>query len=209
MESFSQNVLIECYGLTGGIATGKSTVAQMLKELGCYIIDTDQIARDVVMPNKPAYNEIVAHFGKEVLNDDGTLNREKLRWIIIDDPQKRSLLNAITHPRIGQEVLHLVHQYRSREDGYPIIVDVPLLFEAGWHSFFKAVILVYVPVEVQIQRLMIRDNLTKEEAERTIKFQMSIEEKKARAHYVIDNSGTLEETKKQVHELFAKIFAAK
>lgn len=209
MESFSQNVLNECYGLTGGIATGKSTVAQMLKELGCYLIDTDQIARDIVMPNKLAYNEIVAHFGKDVLNSDGTLNREKLRWIIIDDPQKRSLLNAIMHPRIGYEVLNLVYQYRSDEDGHPIIVDVPLLFEAGWHGLFRAVILVYVPVEVQIQRLMMRDNLSKEEAERTITFQMSIEEKKRLAHYIIDNSGTLDETKKQVNALFEKISAAK
>lgn len=205
MADFSNIVLNDCFGLTGGIATGKSTVAGMLKELGCRIIDTDLIAREVVQPGQPALKEIAERFGNEVLNKEGTLDREALRRIIIDDPKKREMLNAITHPRIGLEVLRQVDEYRAEKSGMPIIVDVPLLYEAGWHTLFPTVILVYVPVEVQIERLMRRDRLSKEEAEKTLTFQMSIEEKKKRASFIIDNSGTVEETREKVRELFEKL----
>lgn len=195
-------VLNDCFGLTGGIATGKSTVAGMLKELGCRIVDTDLIARDIVQPGQPAFLEIVEKFGEVVLDKNGILDRELLRKIIIDNPKKRELLNSITHPKIGLEVLRQVDKHRLNGSRMPIIVDVPLLFEAGWHSLFPAIILVYVPVEAQIRRLMARDRLTREEAQRTLTFQMNIEEKKNRAHYIIDNSGTIEETRARVKELF-------
>ncbi len=202
MADFSNIVLNDCFGLTGGIATGKSTVAGMLEELGCRIIDTDLIARRIVEPGQPALKEIAEQFGTEVLNDAGMLDRERLRRAIIDDPKKREQLNAITHPRIGLEVLREVNEFRAEESGMPIIVDVPLLFEAGWHTLFPAVILVYVPVHVQIERLMLRDKLTREEAEKTLTFQMHIEEKKNMARYIIDNSKTFDQTRQQVKELF-------
>jgi dephospho-CoA kinase len=205
MAQFTSTVLNDCFGLTGGIATGKSTVAGMLAKLGCRIVDTDLIARKVVEPGQPALQEIVREFGEAALKQDGTLDREYIRSIIIAEPQKREALNSITHPRIGLEVLRQVDLHRSDESGMPIIVDVPLLFEAGWHSLFPAVILVYVPVAVQIERLMARDKLSREKAEKTLSFQMGIEEKKHLATYIIDNSGTLEKTHAQVVTLFEKL----
>lgn len=205
MADFPKIVMNDCIGLTGGIATGKSTVVDMLKDLGCRIIDTDLIARQVVEPGQPALKEISDHFGCEVLNDAGTLNRERLRSIIIEDPKKRELLNTITHPRIGLEVLRQVNEFRAGGSNMPIIVDVPLLYEAGWQAIFPMVILVYVPEEVQVERLMKRDKLSREEAIKTLTFQMSIEEKKMRTSFIIDNSGTIEETKQKVKVLFEKL----
>ena len=196
--------LDNCFGLTGAIATGKSEVSKMLQEMGAYIIDTDHIARDVVKPGQPALREIIDSFDADVLNPDGTLNRERMREQIIRDPGKRDKLNSITHPRINHIVMRLVADHR-RHDGMPVIIDVPLLYESGWDKFFPDVILVYTPVPIQIERLMARDRLDRNTAELTIKAQMSIEDKKQRAAYVIDNSGSLEETRVQVEKLFPRL----
>ena len=194
------DLIKRCFALTGGIATGKSTVAKMLAEKGCHIVDTDLIAREVVEPGTPGLAEIGEKFGTGLLNPDGTLNREAMRELIIRDAGKRDLLNGITHPRINERVLEQIRDH-SAKDRMPIIIDVPLLFEAGWNKIFSTVILVYVPVAVQVERLMARDRLTREMAEKTLTFQMGIEEKKKLATYVIGNSGSLEETARQVDEL--------
>lgn len=197
------NILQEhCAALTGGIATGKSTVANMMSMLGAYIIDTDKIARQVVEPGNPVIDRIAREFGHAILNHDGTLNREAMRNEIICNPERRELLNSITHPEINKEVLRLVHQYSSESVLTPIIIDVPLLFEAGWHRLFRKIILVYLPVEIQIQRLMMRDGLSKDTAVLTLKAQMSIEEKKQLVTHIIDNSGSLENTKSQVDAVY-------
>jgi dephospho-CoA kinase len=201
------DLLSRCFALTGGIATGKSTVAKMLAERGCHIVDTDLIARELVEPGMPALKEIAEKFGPGFLNPDGTLNREAMRELIIHDAGKRDLLNGITHPRINERVLELIREH-SAKDSMPVIIDVPLLFEAGWHRIFTTVILVYVPVAVQVERLMARDGLTREMAEKTLTFQMGIEEKRKLAMYVIDNSGSLDETSRLVEELFGKLVAA-
>lgn len=197
--------LKNCFALTGSIATGKSAVAAMLRGLGAHIIDTDLVAREVVEPGEPALEEIRAHFGGGVINGDGTLDRERLRGEIIRDPEKREALNRITHPRINAVVMKRITECNEGDDGMPIIIDVPLLYESGWDRFFPRVILVYVPVPVQVERLMARDGLDRPTAELTIAAQMSIEEKKGKAPYVIDNSGSLEETQKQVEGLFAAL----
>ena len=198
------DLMKHCFALTGGIATGKSTVAKMLAEKGCHIVDTDLIAREVVEPGTPGLAEIAEKFGTGLLNPDGTLNREAMREIIIHDAGKRAALNGITHPRINERVLDLIKEH-SAKDSMPVIIDVPLLFEAGWHKIFSTVILVYVPMAVQVERLMARDRLTREMAEKTLTFQMGIEEKRKLATYIIDNSGSLEETSRQVVELFGKL----
>jgi dephospho-CoA kinase len=174
----------------------------MLAALGAHIIDTDLIARDVVAPGEPALQEIAAMFGAEVINPDGTLDRAKVRERIIRDPQMRLELNAISHPRILGIVTDRIGEYRCTGDGMPIIVDVPLLYESGWDRSFIDSILVYAPVPVQVARLMKRDNLDLRTAELTISAQMGIEEKKKRARHIIDNSGTLAETRTQVEKLF-------
>jgi dephospho-CoA kinase len=200
-------LLKNCFALTGSIGTGKSAVASMLADMGAHIIDTDRIAREVVEPGCPALADIEAEFGREVLNPDGTLNREKLRDLIIRDPEMRSKLNAITHPRINAVVMERIVSFGRLNDGMPIIIDVPLLFESGWDRFFPEAIVVYAPVPVQVDRLMARDRLDRKTAELTIDAQMSIEDKKSRARYVIDNSGGLDDTLKLAAGLFAELRA--
>ena len=190
------------FGLTGGIGTGKSAVAKIFLEMGAHIIDTDLIAREVVEPGKSAYLEVAEYFGREVLNPDGTLNRELLRDRIIRDRTMREKLNAITHPRIGAIVTDRIESCKRINDGMPVIVDIPLLYEVGWDRFFPDVILAYAPVFIQISRLIERDMIDRETAELAIAAQMSIEEKKKKAVYIIDNSGTLEKTRVQVVRLF-------
>jgi dephospho-CoA kinase len=198
----SSEIIKKCYGLTGAIATGKSVVAKMLADLGARIIDTDCIAREVVKPGCPALREIAELFGGESLNPDGTLARENVRDRIIRDPLLRERLNRITHPRIMEVVAGRIEEYARLGGDMPIIIDVPLLYESGWDRLFPRVILVYAPLSLQVERLMARDRLDRRTAELTIAVQMSIEEKKGKAAYSIDNSGTLEETRTQVERLF-------
>ncbi len=204
-ESDARNVLTRCVALTGSIATGKSTVATILSGLGAHLVDTDVIARQVVEPGMPALKRIADEFGESVINPDGTLNREKVRSEIIRDAVKRERLNGITHPEINRIVLAQISGFAAAEDDMPVIIDVPLLFEAGWDRIFPRVILVYAPREVQILRLMERDRLDRSTAELTVNAQLSIEEKKDRSTYIIDNSGTLEQTRSHVIELFAAL----
>lgn len=201
------NIIKNCFALTGSIGTGKSAVAGMLAGMGAHIIDTDLIAREVVEPGRPALADIAEYFGREVINADGTLNREKLRDLIIRDPEKRAKLNAVTHPRINAIVMERILSFGRLNDGMPVIIDVPLLYESGWDRFFPETILVYAPVPVQVERLMARDRLDRATAELTIAAQMSIEDKKGRARFVIDNSGSLENTKKLVEALFLDLQA--
>jgi dephospho-CoA kinase len=199
--------LKKCFALTGTIGTGKSAVAAMLAELGAHIIDTDLIARQVVEPGQPALLEIEKIFGTEAVNPDGTLNREKVRDRIIRDPGMRNKLNGITHPRINRIVMERIESYNRQNDGMPIIIDVPLLYESGWDKLFPDAILVYAPEPVQIERLMQRDGLDRRTAELTIGAQISIEEKKGKARFLIDNSASLEDTRKQVIRLFEQLRA--
>jgi len=198
----NKGVFNNCVALTGSIATGKSAVAKMLQDLGAHLIDTDRIAREVVEPGSEALSEIVASFGPDALNADGTLNREWVRSAIIRDPSLRERLNRITHPRIQEVVIRRIKEYQRRGDGMPIVIDVPLLYEAGWDRFFNATIVVYAPREIQIQRLMARDRIDRNTAEQTVAAQMDVEEKKKKAFYVVDNSGTIDETRRQVERLF-------
>ena len=205
MPEQSENILKNCYALTGSIGTGKSTVASMLSGLGAHIVDTDLIARQIVEPGMPALEEIKEKISGPIVNPDGTLNRESLRKIIMNDPEKRNILNSITHPHINQETLKQIVHYSKLEDGMPIIIDVPLLFEAGWNSIFTRIILAYAPFEIQLERLMKRDSMDEDTARKNISSQMSIEDKKKLSTYIIDNSGKLEKTGLQVKELFEKI----
>ncbi len=185
-------------GLTGGIATGKSLVSSMFEKLGAYVIDADKIAREVVEKGSPVLKKIEKHFGKEVINPDGGLNRKRLREIIIKNPEKRMLLNSITHPAIIERENEIVNSV----DKKLIIVDAALLIESGSYKRFKEIIVVYAPFEIQLERLMKRDKMSREEAERFIKTQMDIEEKKKYATYVIDNSNGVDYTEKQVREVY-------
>jgi len=192
-------------GVTGGIASGKSTVARMLEELGAPIIDFDLLSRVVVEPEKPAWQEIVSYFGEQVLLPDKTLDRKKLSETVFRDPEKRKKLEGFTHPRIHQEFVRLVKEYTARDPEVIIQAVIPLLIEAGLQYLFHKLLLVYIPQEMQIQRLMERDKTSREAAQSILGAQLPIDEKRAYADYIIDNSGSLEETQKQVKEVWQKL----
>jgi dephospho-CoA kinase len=185
-------------GLTGGIACGKSTVASMLVNLGAKLIDADQLAREVVMPGRPALLQIVERFGSQVMLPDGTLNRKALGAIIFNDPIARKDLDTITHPLIRQTMWEQMHQAEEADKAALVVVDVPLLYESGLQGYFQKVMVVYVSEKVQLQRLMERDGLSLEAAELRLQAQMPIEQKKLLADIIIDNSGNLSDTEKQI-----------
>ena len=197
-------------GLTGSIATGKSFVSSIIKnELNYPLIDADKLAREVVEINKPAYLEIVENFGEKILNEDKALNRKALREIIFNDIEKRKLLNEITHKYIRQEFLKKVEIYKSQNKEI-IFYDVPLLFEAKIENQFYKIVLVYTPQEVQIKRLMKRDKISVKEAENTINNQISIEYKKNKSDFIIDNTREKSENnndvvKEQIIEIIKSI----
>jgi len=193
-------------GLTGGIATGKSTVSSMLTMKGALLVDADVIAREVMLPGHPVLAEVTAHFGQHILLEDGTLNRKKLGEIIFRNPEQREALNRITHPAIRQEIRDRTAAYERDYPDRLVVADIPLLLESReQYSFLEQIVVVYVPRELQIRRLMQRDALTEGQAEARLGSQMDIEVKKRLADIVIDNSGTPDETKQQVDKLWNRM----
>ena len=192
-------------GVTGGIASGKTTVANMLSELGAPIVDFDLIARKVVEPGQPALKEIVEYFGTQVLQEDGTLDRKKLSEIVFKDIEKRKKLEGFIHPRMGEEVLRQVNALAEKDPNAIIQMVVPLMIELDLQYQCHKLLVVYIPEEMQIQRLMERDSITRDQAMAMLKAQLPIEEKLGYADFVIRNDGSLEETRRQVEELWAKL----
>lgn len=187
-------------GVTGGIASGKTTVAQAFQALGAVVVSADLLAREVVQPGTKALRQIAAHFGPRVLREDGTLNRQLLGDLIFNDHQARLVLNSITHPAIAELAGKRLRE--AEQGGAPLVVyDAPLLFEAGADRQVDAVLVVKVDAEVQVARLMARDGIDQKQALARIDSQMSQMEKIARADFVVDNSGLPKETKEQVRSL--------
>jgi len=192
-------------GLTGGIASGKSTVTDMLRGFGAYVVDADVWARKVVEPKSDGLREIVEVFGSDILEPDGSLSRPKLGQIIFTNREARAKLNAITHPRVRAGMNQETQFYLETHPDEPVIWDVPLLFEGETHKLVDQTIVVYVNPNLQLERLMARNGYSREEAEARISSQMPIDEKKKLATYVIDNSGTLTETREQVRKVWQTI----
>lgn len=192
-------------GITGGIATGKSTVVKMLKEKGAYVIDFDLLAREVVRPGMPAYKDIVDYFGTQILAEDKTIDRKKLGQIVFQDLEKKKKLESFTHPRIHERFVEELRAITVRDQEAIILADIPLLIEQNLQYIFHKVILVYIPEEIQLERLMERDKITKEQALSIIRSQLPIDEKVGYADYVIDNSGSLSSTQSQVDRLWAEL----
>ncbi|KAM9254965.1 dephospho-CoA kinase domain-containing protein isoform 1-T3 [Cariama cristata] len=192
-------------GLSGGIASGKSTVVAVLRELGCAVIDADVIAREVVQPHLKAYQQIVRYFGTEILLENGEINREALGNIIFFHPEKRQLLNSITHPEIQKEMVKQILKYFVLGYRY-VILDIPLLFETKrLIKFMKYTVLVYCDPQMQLSRLMKRNGLPQVEAEVRIASQLPLDEKYKLASHVIDNSGDWENTRWQVLRLHSHL----
>ena len=190
-------------GITGGIATGKSTVTQMLRALGAQVLDADEIAREVVAPGTPALGEIRARW-PDVIGLDGALDRKKLAAHIFHEPEDRKALDAITHPRIQAHVLERTHALWDA--GHRVVFyDAALLIENKLHEVLKGVVLVVVPHEVLVDRLMKRNGVTRDEAEARIRSQMPLDEKKPHATWLIDNSGSLDATRAQVEKVWQEV----
>ena len=192
-------------GVTGGIASGKSTASEMLKELGAHVIDFDVIARQVVEPGKPAWQGVVDYFGKQVLEEDKNLDRKKLSKIVFSDFEKRKKLEGFIHPRIHEEFVKQVNAIAQKEPCAIIQVVVPLLIELNLQYMFHKLMLVYIPEEKQIERLAARDKISIEEAANILKAQLPIDEKKGYADYIVNNEQSIKETEKQVKKIWESL----
>ena len=192
-------------GLTGGVASGKTAASQALKEEGAYIIDADQIARELVQPRQPAWNELIRAFGKEILQEDGSLHRKKLADKVFADPKQRKRLNQILHPRIKEEMDRRTKEIGQKDPEAIVVIDAPLLVELGDHHEMDKLIVVTSTQTQQIERLKDRDGISPEEALRILSSQMPLGEKIKLADFVIGNEGSLGETKKRAREVFKEL----
>lgn len=196
-------------GLTGGIASGKSTVSGILREKGAYIIDADEISKALVEPGKPAYLEIVKHFGQEILNEDGSLRRKKLGRIVFADKEKLALLNKITHPKIIEEIKRRLEEAVNRNENV-VVIDAALLIELGLYKMVDEVWLVTIDEKTQLERLLKRDSFLEEkEAKDRIRAQMPQEEKVKYATRIINNSGDFSQLLKQVEQYWRELVESK
>ncbi len=189
-------------GLTGGIATGKSTVAGMFKRCGAVVIDADALAREIVQPGKPAWRGIVTAFGKTVLNPDRTVNRPALGAKVFGHPAKLRRLERIIHPRVAREQRRLTQQAARNNPHAVVIYDVPLLFEAGIDTRVDTIIVVTADRETQIARLKKRNRLSRADALRRIRSQMPLAEKRRRAAYTLNGTRPLPQLRQQVRSLY-------
>ncbi len=191
--------------LSGGIASGKSVVAKVLEDLGCYIHRADIIAHELIAPGKPAWKKIVNHFGQKILSDDKTINRARLAKIVFEDKDERRFLNQLLHPLVLEKKKKAIKALR-REGRYKIFIsEAALTIEAGFADFFDKVVIVYCKKETQVKRLMDRDSISRKEAFKKIKAQMKPEKKLKYADYIIDSSGSLNSTVEQTERVFRQL----
>ena len=188
-------------GITGGVGSGKSFVCNHLKSRGLTVVNADELARNAVLPGTPAYEKIVDYFGKDILLDDNTLNRSKLRDIITRDKEKKATLEQIVHPEVFLQMDFEFKKSVKRNDS-AIAIEVPLLFETGMDVFFDYVLTVSVDPDVRVARVMSRDNITQKEAMALMKIQMPEEEKIKRSDFVINNDGTVAVTRNLVDSFY-------
>jgi dephospho-CoA kinase len=196
---------VKIIGLTGGVASGKSTVAITLEALGAIIIDGDKTAHSIMEPHQPAWEDIVKTFGPQILREDLTINRDILAPIVFNDPAALDKLNHITHPRVMESINDQLNRIKTEQPDAVVIMDIPLLYETHMDRLCQEVWVVWVDRETQINRLMNRNGFTRGEAVRRIQTQASLDEKASRADKVIDNSGSLEETIRTVTRNFNDI----
>ena len=195
-------------GVTGNIASGKSTVAKELARRGAAVLDADQLAREVVESGSSVLKKLVKLFGTEILHPDGNLDRDRLGQMVFADVKVRAMLNQIMHPEIAKKSVERLQNLRSNPDLPLIVYEAPLLFEVGAESRVDKVLVVKIDPEEQLKRLMVRDRLSEEKAQQRIAAQMPQQQKLERADYIIDNSGSVAETLEQIDALWAQWSAA-
>lgn len=191
-------------GLTGGIASGKSTADDFFKKKNIPIIDSDLIAHKIMEVGQAGYQAVVDYFGSKILTDNQTINRRKLGEIVFNDQAKLKKLNSLTHPLVHQEIKRQMEQYRLNQEKL-VVIDVPLLFESGFESLCDGVLVISISPELQLKRLMKRNNFTEKEALSRINNQMPLSEKEKRATYVVANTGTINNLEKKLSDLLQKI----
>ena len=191
--------------LTGGIATGKSIVASTLQSLGCYVHYADQIAHQLMEPGRPTWKKIVSRFGQEILNPDKTINRKKLGVLIFTDEKKRNFINQLIHPLVFEEKKEIIDKLEKDGHHEIFVSEAALTIEAGFAEFFDKIIVVFCREEIQIKRLMERDNINREEALKKIASQIPTEEKIKSADYAIDSSGAVQSTVEQTEKVFLSL----
>jgi dephospho-CoA kinase len=202
---FSNLIFVLKVGLTGSIAVGKSFVCEIFRELGAFVLDADQTAREVVLPDTEGWQQIVASFGAEILQANGEIDRAKLGAIVFADEQRRQLLNSIVHPLVIKAQNEWLLQ-RERENPHTIaIIDAALMIESGGYKRFSKLIVVWCNIGIQLKRLMLRNNLSEAEALQRINAQMSQEEKKRYADFLIDTSEGFDDTRRQTLEIFERL----
>jgi dephospho-CoA kinase len=192
-------------GVTGGVGTGKSTVTNFFRELGAYVIDWDELARQVTRPHSKAWQEIVEYFGKRILNDDLTINRQKVADIVFFDQEELEKLNEIVHPQVFKEDERITDEINKHDSDALIIKDIPLLLEVVPVISVDKLVVVSASKQTQLRRLQ-EKGMSVVDAQRRIKAQLPIEEKIKRADFVVNNDGSPEETKRQVEEIYSLLF---
>lgn len=189
-------------GLTGGVGTGKSTVAKFFRELGAYAIDFDELAREVTRPHSKAWKRIVRYFGKRILNDDFSINRQKLADVVFSDKGELVKLNEIIHPEVFKEDERITNQIKKLDPAALVVKDIPLLFEVGRPIHVDKVVVVSASKQTQLRRLE-EKGMSRKDAENRMKSQLPLEEKVRSADFVIANDGPPEETKRQVQQIYS------
>lgn len=192
-------------GLTGGIASGKSTVTRVFRSLGACVIDADELAREVVRPGTPAWDEVVSYFGEGILKKDGSIDRSQLANIVFDDPEKRKVLNSIVHPRVFAEAERRRKEIEEKDPVAVVVFDVALLIESGAHKKMDRIVVVYTDEETQVRRLMERDRIDRESAIKRIRSQMPLIEKKGYADYIVDGAMSVEELEQEIERIYKEL----
>jgi dephospho-CoA kinase len=192
-------------GLTGGIASGKSLVARVFKDLGAHVIDADRIVHELLEPEQQACREVLDHFGKDFLLPTGGIDRRKLGELVFNDPEKRAWLNSCLHPKVFNAYTAQVRHLQSRQPDTIVILDAALLIETGYHRKMDKIVVVYADLEQQIKRLSLRDKFTRKQALARITSQMPLAEKRVHADYVIDNTGSRKDAEAQTREVFKRL----
>ncbi len=193
--------------LTGGIATGKSVVAGILRQHGCYVHSADQVAHDLMKSGKPAWQKIISRFGPQILNLDQTINRSRLGAIVFSDEKDRQFLNSLIHPLVLRKKKQVIHRLEKKGTYKIFISEAALTIESGYAPFFDRIIVVHCAEDIQVQRLMERDKISRREALEKIRSQMPSREKRTYADYVIDASGSLENTARQTNDVYRHLLS--
>ena len=189
-------------GLTGGLASGKSFVAHLLQEYGCHVIKADELGHAVLEPGAEAYDAVVAEFGSGILREDGTIDRARLASVVFDDPARLAALNAVVHPAVRERARRIAEAVAERDAGAILVTEAAILIETGAYKQYDRLILTWCHKEQQIERAMHRDGITREQAEARLRRQLPLEEKKKFAHFLIDTSGSKENTAAQTRLIY-------